>query len=197
MSSLDRGPAQHRDRKQRSGDDTRRGRWKNQLQRHAPARQAESEARLAQSVRNQPHRALGGADDNGQHEDRERDRSRGSREVVLRHHDERICEQPERDRWGSHQHVACEPDPVGPTARSVLGQVDAAEHADGDRGQRGEGDDDRAAHDRVGDASARDTAGSLRIQKELQVGYRRQALGGGIIGSKGSLRRHEKDYSIR
>src|SRR5712691_835851 len=96
---------------------------------------------------------------------------------MLWHDHERIREEAERDRWCSHQHVACEPDPTGPTTRPVLSQVEVDEHANRDRGYRGEAHDDRDAHDPVGDAATGYSARALRVDEKFQVGHGRQALG--------------------
>src|SRR5260370_24449236 len=89
--------------------------------------------------------------------------------MVLGNDHQRIGEEAERDGWRPYQTVAREPDPAGPTTRAVFRQVDTAQPADRDCGNRREADDDPAAYERVGDAAAGDAARALRVDVKVEA----------------------------
>ena len=120
-----------------------------------PARAAQAGAHRAELGRHRAQRLFGGADDHRQRHDRQGQRAGQDRGAEAQEeHEQPQAEQAVDHRGDARQVDDRQADRAGqPGVAGVLGQVDRAAHADGDRDQRGAQGQQQRAHDGREDAA--------------------------------------------
>src|SRR5262245_4674495 len=139
----------------RAGDQPRRRGRQDDLERRLPAPRAHGGAGVAEVDWNELQDLLGGADDDRQHQDRERDATRDRPEADPGAADEgSVDEQAHEDRWDACHHVGEEADGPGEPARAVLGQEDRGRDAEGHADHDRDAEHHRRADEAVEEAAA-------------------------------------------
>jgi hypothetical protein len=167
LADVDEARAQRREEKRRrlargaghgehdAGQDARPAGRQDHRQDNPPGRHAQGEAGLPDLVRDESQDLFGRPHDDGDHDERQRHAARGRVELLERQDEERVRDDADEDRRDPDQDVGREADRAGRPPACELVDVHAAEDADGDRDERGQGHHLERTEDRVEGAATR------------------------------------------